>query len=82
MMAWIVGTISLKDPTVIKFLWLVPLRDLLSFAIWCFGFIGNTIEWRGQQLKLTKDGKLLMQERQSYQLSIKVFTSTLWRKFT
>jgi ceramide glucosyltransferase len=82
MMAWIVGTISLKDPTVIKFLWLVPLRDLLSFTIWCFGFIGNTIEWRGQQLKLTKDGKLLMQERQSYQLSIKVFTSTLWRKFT
>ncbi|MCW5314959.1 glycosyltransferase [Nostoc sp. KVJ3] len=68
-MAWIVGTISLKDPIVIKFLWLVPLCDLLSFAFWCFGFIGNTIEWRGQQMKLTKDGKLLMQEHPSYQLS-------------
>ncbi|MEH2456047.1 bacteriohopanetetrol glucosamine biosynthesis glycosyltransferase HpnI [Nostoc sp.] len=69
-MAWVVGTISLKDPIVKKFLWLVPACDLLSFAIWCFGFIGNTIEWRGQQLKLTKDGKLLIQEDTSYQLSI------------
>ncbi|WP_375514304.1 bacteriohopanetetrol glucosamine biosynthesis glycosyltransferase HpnI [uncultured Nostoc sp.] len=69
-MAWIVGTISLKDPIVKKFLWLVPGCDLLSFVIWCFGFIGNTIEWRGQQLKLTKDGKLLLLEDRSYELSI------------
>ncbi len=75
LMAWIVGTISLKDPIVKKFLWLVPGCDLLSFVIWCFGFIGNTIEWRGQHLKLTKDGKLLLQEDKSYQLSIKVLTS-------
>ncbi|MEH2435356.1 MAG: bacteriohopanetetrol glucosamine biosynthesis glycosyltransferase HpnI [Nostoc sp.] len=81
-MAWVVGTISLKDPIVKKFLWLIPGHDLLSFVIWCFGFIGNTIEWRGQQLKLTKDGKLLLQEDRSAQLSIKVLTSKLWRKFT
>ncbi|MDF5708314.1 MAG: bacteriohopanetetrol glucosamine biosynthesis glycosyltransferase HpnI [Nostoc sp. S4] len=62
-MAWVVGTISLKDPIVKKFLWLVPGCDLLNFVIWCFGFIGNTIEWRGQQLKLTKDGKLLVQRQ-------------------
>lgn len=75
LMAWFVGTISLKDPIVKKFLWLVPVCDLFSFAIWCFGLIGNTIEWRGQQLKLTKDGKLLVQEDKSYELSIKVLTS-------
>ncbi|MEH2371826.1 bacteriohopanetetrol glucosamine biosynthesis glycosyltransferase HpnI [Nostoc sp.] len=69
-MAWVVGTISLKDPIVKKFLWLVPWCDLLSFAIWCFAFIGNTIEWRGQKMKLTKDGKLQVQEDKSYQLSI------------
>lgn len=74
-MAWVVGTISLKDPIVKKFLWLVPGCDLLSFLIWCFGFVGNTIEWRGQQLKLTKDGKLLVQEDKSYKLSIKVLTN-------
>ncbi|MEH1931918.1 bacteriohopanetetrol glucosamine biosynthesis glycosyltransferase HpnI [Nostoc sp.] len=76
-MAWVVGTISLKDPIVKKFVWLVPGCDLLSFAIWCFGFIGNTIEWRGQKMKLTKDGKLQVQEDKSYQLSTKVLTKTL-----
>ncbi|MBN3925990.1 bacteriohopanetetrol glucosamine biosynthesis glycosyltransferase HpnI [Nostoc sp. NMS4] len=74
-MAWVVGTISFKDPIVKKFLWLVPGCDLLSFVIWGFGFIGNTIEWRGQQLKLTKDGKLLVPEDKNYQLSIKVLTN-------
>ncbi|WP_138505183.1 bacteriohopanetetrol glucosamine biosynthesis glycosyltransferase HpnI [Nostoc sp. PA-18-2419] len=69
-MAWVVGAISLKDLIAKKFLWLVPGYDLLSFVIWCFGFLGNTVEWRGHHLKLTKDGKLLLQEDRSYELSI------------
>ncbi|MEH2348994.1 MAG: bacteriohopanetetrol glucosamine biosynthesis glycosyltransferase HpnI [Nostoc sp.] len=69
-MAWVVGTICLKDPIVKRFFWLVPACDLSSFIIWCFGFIGNTIEWRGQQLKLTKNGKLLVPKDKSYELSI------------
>lgn len=58
-MAWVVGVKSLKDPVTRKFLWLVPLRDLISFAIWCYALVGSTIEWRGQRLKLTKNGKLV-----------------------
>lgn len=58
-MGWIVGVRSLKDPVAKKFLWLVPLRDLMSFALWCYSFIGNTIEWRGQRMKLTTGGKLV-----------------------
>ena len=57
-MAWVVGVKSLKDPVTRKFLWLVPLRDFIGFAIWCYALVGNTFEWRGQQLKLTKAGKL------------------------
>ncbi|MGI8500882.1 MAG: bacteriohopanetetrol glucosamine biosynthesis glycosyltransferase HpnI [Hassallia sp.] len=59
-MAWVVGVKSLKDPVASKFLWLVPLRDLIGFAIWCYALFGNTFEWRGQRLKLTKDGKLVI----------------------
>ncbi|GAX41691.1 putative glycosyl transferase, group 2 family protein [Tolypothrix sp. NIES-4075] len=59
-MAWVVGVKSLKDPVASKFLWLIPLRDIISFAIWCYGFFGSTIEWRGQRLQLTKDGKLVI----------------------
>ncbi len=59
MMGWIVGVRSLKDPVAKKFLWLAPLRDLISSALWCYSFGGNVIEWRGQRLKLTKGGKMV-----------------------
>lgn len=58
-MAWVVGVESLKDPVAKKFLWLVPLRDLISFGLWCYSFVGDTFEWRGRKLKLTRSGKLV-----------------------
>lgn len=57
-MAWIVGK-RLHDPVVKKFLWLVPLRDMISFILWCYSFVGNSINWRGQRLKLIKGGLLV-----------------------
>ncbi|MBY0372491.1 MAG: bacteriohopanetetrol glucosamine biosynthesis glycosyltransferase HpnI [Bryobacteraceae bacterium] len=31
-------------------------QDLLSLAFWIAGFVGNTIDWRGRQYRLNKDG--------------------------
>ncbi|MGK7878363.1 MAG: bacteriohopanetetrol glucosamine biosynthesis glycosyltransferase HpnI [Xenococcaceae cyanobacterium] len=59
-MAWVVGVHLLQDPVAKKFLWLVPLRDLISFGLWCYCIVGNTFEWRGRKLKLTKNGKLVV----------------------
>lgn len=58
-MGWVIGVKSLQDPVAKKFLWIIPLHDLIHFGIWCCGFVGSTIEWRGQRLKLTKGGKIL-----------------------
>jgi len=58
-MGWVVGVRCLDDLVAKQFLWLVPLRDLISFAIWCYSFWGNGVEWRGQRFKLTKGGKLV-----------------------
>lgn len=58
-MAWVVGAVGLKDWAARRFLWLVPLSDLISFGFWCYCFFGNTFQWRGRRLKLTKDGKLV-----------------------
>ncbi|MFB2773054.1 bacteriohopanetetrol glucosamine biosynthesis glycosyltransferase HpnI [Pelatocladus sp. BLCC-F211] len=58
-MGWVVGVKILNDSAAKKYLWLIPLWDLIDFAIWCYCFVGNTIEWRGQQLKITKQGKLV-----------------------
>jgi ceramide glucosyltransferase len=38
--------------------WLVPLRDLWGFAVWCAGLFGSTVEWRNQKLKLCSDGRI------------------------
>ncbi len=36
-------------------LWL-PLRDLLSFAIFLGSMVGNAVEWRGERLRVEKSG--------------------------
>ena len=36
---------------------LVPLQDLVQFAVWAGGFFGNTILWRGRKYYLLADGR-------------------------
>jgi len=40
-------------------LWLAPLKDLLQAAIWLLAFLGNEVEWRGERLRLLRDGRLV-----------------------
>ncbi len=37
-------------------LWLVPLRDIVSFGIWVMSFLGRQIKWRGRALIVGRDG--------------------------
>jgi ceramide glucosyltransferase len=39
--------------------WFVPVKDLLQAAIWAGAFLGNTVEWRGQKMRLRRDGTLV-----------------------
>jgi len=40
--------------------WLaVPFRDLLGFAVWCAGFAGREVEWRGTRFRLQADGRIV-----------------------
>lgn len=58
-MAWFIGVNILKDTQARQYLCFVPIRDLISFIIWLYSFVGNTIKWRDRRLKLTKGGKLV-----------------------
>ncbi|BAZ17839.1 putative glycosyl transferase, group 2 family protein [Calothrix sp. NIES-4071] len=58
-MGWVVGVMLTQDSIARKYLLMIPLCDLFGFIIWCCGFLGNTIEWRGQKFQLSRDGKLL-----------------------
>ena len=39
--------------------WLVPLKDLLQVALWAGAFSGNTVEWRGRQMRMCRAGNLV-----------------------
>lgn len=56
-LAMTVGAEVLGDHQVLPNLWLLPVRDLVGFALWIAGFAGNTIVWRGERFEVRK-GKL------------------------
>ena len=39
-------------------LWLVPVRDLLSFAVRVAGFLGRGVEWKGEKFVVVPSGRL------------------------
>ena len=58
-MAWLIGVHWLDDRVLKQSFWLLPLRDLLNFGIWCLGLVGKRVEWRGQLLEIIGDGKIV-----------------------
>ena len=52
--SWMTG-----DRLVQRYLWCLPLSDLLSFAIYIASYLGNTIVWRGETFKLLPGGKMV-----------------------
>jgi len=55
--SWVVGWSALRDPELWRSWWLVPLGDLLGFAVWLGGFTGRTILWRGIEYCVGRDGR-------------------------
>jgi ceramide glucosyltransferase len=53
-----VGIQRFSDRLLRRYFWLVPLRDLFGFVVWCLGQVGKTVEWRGRTFTLTRDGKM------------------------
>src|ERR1700733_6902103 len=55
--ALVVGQNVLHDRKILKYAWLIPVRDLVAAAIWFASLRGHTVTWRGDRFHL-KDGKL------------------------
>jgi ceramide glucosyltransferase len=37
-------------------LWVLPLTDLLGFALWCWGFATRRVQWRQTRYRVARDG--------------------------
>jgi ceramide glucosyltransferase len=59
LMGWLVGIRCLGDEVLHNNFWLVPIRDLLSFLIWCLSLVGRKIEWRGRLFRINDDGTMM-----------------------
>jgi ceramide glucosyltransferase len=55
--AIVVGRSVLRDRTVVKDMWLLPVRDLMAAGIWAVSLFGHTVTWRGDRFRL-KNGRL------------------------
>ena len=53
-LTWTTGSWGLGDRKLWKILWLVPVRDALSFVIWITGFFSDEITWRGLGYRVRK----------------------------
>jgi ceramide glucosyltransferase len=60
--ALMVGVSVLRDSQVLKYLWLLPLRDLIAVGVWVASFAGHTVTWRGDRFEL-KNGRLIRSGR-------------------
>jgi ceramide glucosyltransferase len=38
--------------------WLLPVRDVLSFAVFAASFCGRNVLWRGQLFKIDEGGRI------------------------
>jgi ceramide glucosyltransferase len=42
--------------------WLIPMRDILAFLVWCVSFLGRNVQWRHGKFSLDSDGRLTVVE--------------------
>ena len=55
------GWSILRSPVVLRWWWLMPLRDLWGLALWAAGMRGNTVVWGGEKLWLDREGRIVRQ---------------------
>lgn len=45
--------------------WLIPVRDLLCFAVFVAAFVARDVSWRGQRYRLNSQGNMMPERRSS-----------------
>jgi len=56
--AFLAGWFVLRSSLVIRYFWLIPIRDLFAVAVWVAGLTGSRVRWRDEELELTSDGRI------------------------
>lgn len=57
--ALVVYRLVIRTKSWLKWLLLVPVKDLAGFFIWVWSFVGSTVYWRGSRYRIVQDGKMV-----------------------
>jgi len=57
-MAWISGVRVIGSAAASRWFWLAPVWDLFAFAVWIAGWTSNVVEWRGERMRLDREGRI------------------------
>ena len=57
-MTWYLGIRGLRDQTLWRKMWLIPVWDAVAFFIWLLSFGQNSFRWRGGEYYI-RDGQLV-----------------------
>ena len=52
-----------RDAVLPRYLWLLPVRDILSCVTWALSFLGNRVVWRGSVFRILPGGKIVEVEK-------------------
>jgi len=56
----LVGVLRLLgEHDTLRWLWLVPAKDLFNSLMWAVAFLGNQVRWSGQVLCVHRDGRMV-----------------------
>ncbi len=58
LMAYSTAVRVMRDRRILRYVWLIPLRDIVALLIWIAGYGSSTVVWRGDRFVLSK-GKML-----------------------
>ncbi|HUH65268.1 MAG TPA: glycosyltransferase, partial [Syntrophales bacterium] len=59
LLAFIIYKKVIAEKKWLRWLILLPIKDMLSFFIWCWSFLGRKVYWRGRYYRLLKGGKIV-----------------------
>ena len=48
----------IREKTWLRWLFLLPLKDVLGFLVWLWSFAGDRVRWRGTCYRITRGGKM------------------------
>jgi ceramide glucosyltransferase len=49
----------LGERETMRYLWLVPAKDLFNSLMWAAAFLGREVEWSGQRFRVRRDGQMV-----------------------